>query len=496
MPNTDFRFFPETPTRLVRPPGCAAVNSSRKQPSLLNPTQRGFPRFSAPDRRAATDWSSSSSSFQPPLQLSNSSASTYLRSLDGVKNDGDGDDDAPRAANSSSSVRTPGGVLGAAASARDGDDNGDHQRSSLFAPAIESPPRERKFAFPSTPAEEDEDIYGFGDFGQVFVTEEDLDRARQKLSEEEVITPEQNIAQMLNTLQQWTVECDVNDEQQDSSAFSDVALCFNFIELGRGALLVDSEHDHVVWRGDVLALNESVSTPLETESPPTAGTALIRRESRTLRWPSSQMTDVRAKDVTDEKPVVAFTVSEEHFLQFAFSDGQMAVARSCADAIRSAQKVCAERMLATPSTSLQLSPRSNPPSAAETPAPRKLWRAAVGIIPTPSPQQHSPAPATRAPSSSPPTHPSSDPELCRLHEDFEQRRAAAGIKRDQAVRTAQEEYNATIAELDRDYTRRRTNVLAERKAAAEAPATVPPSECQLCFDELETRGKELARRDD
>ncbi|KAJ3157681.1 hypothetical protein HDU89_000057 [Geranomyces variabilis] len=500
MSNTDFRFFPETPTRPARPPGCApglggggGVDSSRKPSLLKQPTHHGFPSFAlgATDYRCGPAGAASAAS----TRIS-SSGSHFLRSLSGAKDDDEDDNDLSHARSSS---RAPGGMLGAALS--DDDNNNDnrhddnHRRPTIFAAGIESPLPARKFGFPSsTPAEEDEDVYGFGDFGQVFVTEEDLDRARQKLSEEEAITPEQSVAKMLDTLRLWSVvakdeEDEVHPKQDDAMTFADAALCFNFVELGRGALLVDFR-DRVVWHGELLALGGDHSA---SEVP---STTPLKREPRTLRWQPSQLTDVRVKDVgADEKPVIALTVSEEHFVQFAFAEGQQSVANACAEAIRGVQKRSSVPAVPTLPV-LSIEDRAEaavapPVPTPHTPAPRKLWRAAVGIIPTLSfphpPQPSSTTTTATRPQSTPAPDTIDDPELLSLHEDFERRRAAAKLKRDQAVRKAQEDYQAAINELDGDYTRRRANVLAERKAAAEAIAVAPPRECQLCFDELETQ---------
>ncbi|KAJ3180041.1 hypothetical protein HDU87_002264 [Geranomyces variabilis] len=383
MPNTDFRFFPETPTRPVRPPGCApalggsgGLDSSRKPSLLKQPTHHGFPSFSSlgnTDHRRGPAAATSAGS----MRIS-SSGSHFLRSLTGAKDD-DEHDDHPTRVRSSTSSRVPGGMLSAALSDDDEHNNhDDNQRPTLFAPELESPPPSRKFDFPSTPAEEDEDVYGFGDFGQVFVTEEDLDRARQKLSEEEVITPEQSIAKMLDTMRLWSVvEADEEDgecleQAEGAEIFTDAALCFNFVELGRGALLVDSR-DRVVWRGELLALGENTSI----YNAPTA--TPLKRESRTLRWKSTQLTDVRVKDVAgaDAKAILALTVSEEHFVQFAFPAGQLDVASACADAIRDAQKrssvptIPVSPLLSDGNRVEEATPAQVP--APQTPAPRRLW---------------------------------------------------------------------------------------------------------------------------
>ncbi|KAI8915178.1 hypothetical protein DFJ77DRAFT_358779 [Powellomyces hirtus] len=181
MNGSEFRFHSATPPR--RFDGSNQLSS-------------GFPTFSF-EQLSDSRFTSSSSGLTPSAQHTGGP--------------GRSDFDFLRTENEISAA-SPGGLIGAL----DLDCDEEH--------AIEAPPR--KFAIPVATA--DEDVFGFGDFGQVFVTEEDLDKAREKLSEDEVITPEQTVEHMLNVLQQWVTEQQTNDSPHDTSAFANVAICYNF----------------------------------------------------------------------------------------------------------------------------------------------------------------------------------------------------------------------------------------------------------------------------
>ncbi|KAI8820181.1 uncharacterized protein EV422DRAFT_81866 [Fimicolochytrium jonesii] len=172
-----------------------------------------------------------------------------------------------------------------------------------------------KFEFPID-TQTTEDVFGLGDFQEVFVTEEDLDKAREKLSEEEAKTPEQSISEILHTLQRWCVQDEKAENGKDSSdeepvtIFADVVICYNFIELSCG--LVRLHESRLSWHG----ILPSASQLMKNAGPIVAG------KPTTISWSRALLTDIRFKNLSDGKPLLMFTVEETHFLQLCFKEGK------------------------------------------------------------------------------------------------------------------------------------------------------------------------------
>ncbi|KAJ3012999.1 hypothetical protein HKX48_005974 [Thoreauomyces humboldtii] len=194
----------------------------------------------------------------------------------------------------------------------------------------------RKFDFLAS-AEDSEDIFGLGDFGQVFVTEEDLDKAREKLPEDEIVSAEDSIRKVLAVLDQWKIlnASIVMKGSSSTTAFRHCSLYSNYIEVGKGDLIVGEKT--VSWTGGLLAVPDAiVGTPTSLEANSTS--IPIETPDQTLRWRADQLTDVRSKDVQDARPIVTFTVDEEYFLQLVFPEGDLSCATNCVDAIRTQQR--------------------------------------------------------------------------------------------------------------------------------------------------------------
>ncbi|KAJ3293064.1 hypothetical protein HK104_004760 [Borealophlyctis nickersoniae] len=174
-----------------------------------------------------------------------------------------------------------------------------------------------------------------------------LKKAQEKLSQDEVKTPSQAVAEMIDALQQWCVEeCLPSEDVSDS--FPSVVLCFNFVELGVGTLtLAPSGFE---WTGPFVMPKGSTETP-EHQRAENAD-----NKPASFRFPRGILTDVRPKVLAGERSMLMLTVAETIFLQFAFAPGS-----SCAPSSTEVDLLIAERLhIGTPTGRKRLAVSQTP----------------------------------------------------------------------------------------------------------------------------------------
>ncbi|KAI8835807.1 hypothetical protein BJ741DRAFT_607000 [Chytriomyces cf. hyalinus JEL632] len=129
---------------------------------------------------------------------------------------------------------------------------------------------------------EDPDTFGFGSFSDVFITEQDLERAQEKLGESNVRTNSDIVLEALQKVSTSAVAEDsiVRLTPSTEILFSaNAALCSDFLIIGRGRISIADMH--ITWTGKLISLDNSMST-CET----------------VLQWPVAQWKDVRQKTVS------------------------------------------------------------------------------------------------------------------------------------------------------------------------------------------------------
>ncbi|KAJ3040680.1 hypothetical protein HDV00_010573 [Rhizophlyctis rosea] len=379
-----------------------------------------------------------------------------------------------------------------------------------------------------------EDVFGLGSYEKVFVTEEDLAKAKEKLPEDEVRTPEETVADMIEKLRRWCIEALAPNPP---IATTDCNLCFNFVELGKGSLRV--YQNAISWQGDIIIRTDSNTSP----------TSQRFNQTATYKFPLDTLTDIQPKVVTGTPPMLKVTLAETIFLQFTFAQDNEP--ESCyksiieqkarqqqsppvtANIIRRDDAVSANRLMSLDKslmsrTSVASSSGTSTPSGPSkrshslyTPIhPRQTVHDHLKITRTvikPVPKQHpAPSPAsvdlmqvlyeTRSPPDTPmgePTaeiHAQSAEELEKLEADYETRRKGALAEKARIIREAEQRCSEILRGLEEEYLQRREDIMlkstlwlqgqasiAEPPAATEPEnANAPPSECQLCYDQIES----------
>ncbi|KNC97041.1 uncharacterized protein SPPG_07439 [Spizellomyces punctatus DAOM BR117] len=312
-------------------------------------------------------------------------------------------------------------------------------RNDSVVPAAEEP----QYTFPTSAT--NDDVFGLGDFRNVFVTDEDLERAREKLPEEDIKTPEQSIREMVAQLQVWEASRpDVEEDATEESKFESASICFNFIELGFGKVIVSS--DGLYWLGDLL-----IPDLMRSDGHPDSTSVPVHRERHCLSWKYDILSDVRYKSVPEDKALVNFTVSDEHFIQFSFVNE--IVAQQCTQRIAEQQRHTGPTEIpdrVENVTESEISPATTS-LVPQTPAPRRVWRNAVGI----ERELHSLRSSTPIIVG---TRMSANPALVSLNKEYSQRRATALEERDRMVKKAEDEYQQKLLQLEEEFEQRQAEL--------------------------------------
>ncbi|KAI8833220.1 hypothetical protein BC829DRAFT_494060 [Chytridium lagenaria] len=182
----------------------------------------------------------------------------------------------------------------------------------LLSPAAELTANSLSWPHPSSPsphqdlgAAQDDDALGFGSFESVFITEKDLERAKEKLPEDEHKTAEESFHDVIAKLSSFHITGPITLENRE--LFSNAILCCDFVELSRGRLEVGK--DAMLWTGIT----------------PTFSTQSKETDEWQLYILSENITNVRTKQVAEpsEKTLecstaVMLTINETIFVQFLF----------------------------------------------------------------------------------------------------------------------------------------------------------------------------------
>ncbi|TPX58482.1 hypothetical protein SpCBS45565_g07985 [Spizellomyces sp. 'palustris'] len=306
-------------------------------------------------------------------------------------------------------------------------------------PAIEEP----QYTFPTSAT--NDDVFGLGDFRNVFVTDEDLEKAREKLPEEDIKTPEQSIREMVGQLQTWEASRpDMEEDATEESKFESASICFHFIELGLGKVVVSS--DALYWLGDLL-----IPDLIRSDRHPDSTSVPVHRERHCLSWKYDILSDVRYKSVPEDKALVNFTISDEHFIQFSFVDE--IVAQQCTQRITQQQRPTGQTGILNRvenAAEIEISP-ARASLEPQTPAPRRVWRSAVGI----ERELHSLRSSTTTTVG---TRMNANPALVSLNEEYSQRCATAVEERDRAVKKAEDVYQQKLLQLEEVFEKRQAEL--------------------------------------
>ena len=145
-----------------------------------------------------------------------------------------------------------------------------------------------------------DDIFGLGAFDDVFITEQDLERAKDKLEQEgessHSATPLEMTEQHVQTVLRWSLNFPDRPLSSNGTPFSSVRLCYNFVVIGLGEAQITPRGLH--WCGRLY------------------GRPLLQND--VLNWPLSELEQVRTKFLNDEPPLLLFTLDKAHFLQMLF----------------------------------------------------------------------------------------------------------------------------------------------------------------------------------
>ncbi|KAJ1554050.1 hypothetical protein HK096_005216, partial [Nowakowskiella sp. JEL0078] len=170
--------------------------------------------------------------------------------------------------------------------------NGEKHEPPLESGSLGLPPTFNFDAF-----QVEEEYFGFGSFSDMFITEEDLKRAQEKLPEEEIKTSQETMSDYQNKLDPFIIPKTSAIQESAVHFFTGVILAYNHISMGIGTLLIST--GHLCWLGTLLCLQN--------------------RQEIALQFPFSQLSDVREKTMDDEARI-SVTVKDTMFLQFLFQN--------------------------------------------------------------------------------------------------------------------------------------------------------------------------------
>ncbi|RKO88256.1 hypothetical protein BDK51DRAFT_51332 [Blyttiomyces helicus] len=191
---------------------------------------------------------------------------------------------------------------------------------------------------------------GMGSFGELFVTEEDLvgglcsvdfvEKAREKMAENEVKTREERLADMISLLKEsgladgnvaevegGPVKGSFSGKQEPASSPSpSLTSIFTTspkkLQLGLGSVSV---HPHLLrWEGHLVPTEPiPESDPASLLAPaadPETHAPLPTLATTTIVWSLPTLSDVRSKEISDGGAVLMFTVSDCAFVQLVFEE--------------------------------------------------------------------------------------------------------------------------------------------------------------------------------
>ncbi|KAI9350898.1 hypothetical protein BDR26DRAFT_851724 [Obelidium mucronatum] len=166
------------------------------------------------------------------------------------------------------------------------------------------------------------DVFGFGSFSDVFITDQDLEAAKEKLPESEIKSNQEMLNETLDRLLEWEVvlQEEINSQAstvKESSVLNDtgndsVLLCVNYIALGTGCL--SFSFPYLRWTGNL---------PIRS--------AQGVKNRCVLEWNRNALSDVRIKTLDDAEPLLPPPVPSSNTAASEESENGISTALSTPD---------------------------------------------------------------------------------------------------------------------------------------------------------------------
>ncbi|KAK9729661.1 hypothetical protein K7432_000069 [Basidiobolus ranarum] len=299
-----------------------------------------------------------------------------------------------------------------------------------------------------------EDSFGLGSFDDVFITEEDLEKAREKLAEDQVKTNEQvwfEHLENLLTVGKNNTETHLNVKH----SFEGVSICSNYITLGYGNLNICQ--NGLKWEGKLISRGKAKESQVDSSTP-------TRLDNEMLTFGFEVTTDIRYKSLPDDHPTILFTIGEDKFFQFLFKKGEEKKAENFADLIKAARGDFNTRNTparVTKSANLNSMSNSEDAKGSSNPLPKSPLNLKTLL----------------------------------QNETYKTLVEEAQARRQEMIQLAETEYKSTIASLMVSYENEQLS--AQTPSASSCPlgivdspvrpAHAPIEECQLCFSVEESK---------
>ncbi|KAI8808670.1 hypothetical protein BJ742DRAFT_808254 [Cladochytrium replicatum] len=290
----------------------------------------------------------------------------------------------------------------------------------------------------------EEDLFGFGKFENVFVTDADLDRAAHKLEDVEK-SPQETIRELIDHLTRWKIE---QTQSVSGTSFGPLSLCSRFIAIGYGNVTVGE--NTLFWIGEVVGMHEKQMNNTEQSE--------TEENKFALGFPYQMIGDVKTKEQAGNDPShVQLSLGDSTFLQIAFGPGTHDQMETCAKAIVDARTAAnAKRIL----RNMELANESN--------APMTPWQRFSPI--------RSPLGMRTENSDTMDAETAAD----AIRAKYKEHRRMADQRRKRAIALAEEQYSSELSKIDQD----ENDDLIRLRTAAILQMCSPSvtTECSLCYD--------------
>ncbi|KAI9593587.1 hypothetical protein BDF19DRAFT_152695 [Syncephalis fuscata] len=175
---------------------------------------------------------------------------------------------------------------------------------------------------------DDDEVFGFGLFKDECITEEDLQQSMKKLGEEAAKSQQEQALEAAVYIRQ---ACQIEskcDKIQIATTTTDIIcknnpilLCHNSLIIGSGQLVI--RENGVIWHGRMLSTTDDTDDTVDQSS--TQHRSLLNNMGHNtntiLLFLYSRLSDIRAKYVPDNRPLLLATYDDATFVQFAFPNG-------------------------------------------------------------------------------------------------------------------------------------------------------------------------------
>eukprot|EP00743_Colponemidia_sp_Colp-15_P003592 GILK01003874.1.p1 GENE.GILK01003874.1~~GILK01003874.1.p1 ORF type:complete len:762 (-),score=143.93 GILK01003874.1:371-2656(-) len=162
--------------------------------------------------------------------------------------------------------------------------------------------------FSSSTPRVDGDFFGVGSSTDVFVTEQDLQRAREKM-QDQAVSPQQTLSNLLHQLQKWH-NTHAQPVGMSATEYKNVALGVQGFMIGRGHLSIASTS--LRWTGQCVDVVQDGTSSSE-----------VSVRAFDLGFGFESIGEPRVKELPSEPPCIKLTVADTLFLDFIFDDCAM-----------------------------------------------------------------------------------------------------------------------------------------------------------------------------